>query len=293
MIADDSTTLSQPPLQAHLTPWHIGKVTLAAHDGAALSAFYREALGLERLTRDGKNETLGAGGVPLLDIRHEPEARQRSPREAGLFHTAFLLPARADLGRWLKHAVALGLTLEGASDHLVSEALYLSDPEGNGIEIYIDRPESTWTWRDGQVAMATERLDLNDLAAAGEGGFSGLPDGARIGHVHLQVGDIAAAEAFYRDALGLDLTTRYPGGSFFSSGGYHHHIAANIWHSRGAPPRDLPSTGLAGFEWLARDAQTLAATRARLAERGVAVTEQDGARVVADPWRNAITLRVA
>ncbi len=293
MTAEDSTTLSPPPMQALGTPWHVGKVTLAAHDGAALSTFYRETLGLERLARDAETETLGAGGVPLLAIRHAPEARQRSPREAGLFHTAFLLPARADLGRWLKHAAALGLRLEGASDHLVSEALYLSDPEGNGIEIYVDRPASAWTWHDGQVAMATERLDLNDLAAAGEGAFAGMPDGTCVGHVHLQVGDTAAAETFYRDALGLDLTTRYPGASFLSSGGYHHHIAANIWHSRGAGPRDLPSTGLAGFEWLARDTATLAATRARLAEHGIAAAELDGALVVADPWRNAITLRVA
>jgi catechol 2,3-dioxygenase len=281
------------PVQAHQTPWHVGKVTLAAHDGERLSAFYREALGLVRIAGDGSSETLGAGGVPLLDIRHQPEARRRSSREAGLFHTAFLLPSRADLGRWLKHAAALGLHLEGASDHLVSEALYLADPEGNGIEIYVDRPSSAWGWHDGQVTMATQPLDLNDLVAAGEGSFSGMPEAARIGHVHLQVGDTAAAEAFYRDALGLALTARYPGGSFFASGDNHHHIAANVWHSRGASPRDLPSTGLAGFEWLARDAATLAETRARLEARGVVVDERDGALIVADPWRNAITLRVA
>jgi catechol 2,3-dioxygenase len=291
MTGTDANTTSLP-VQSHRTPWHIGVVTLAAHDSARLAAFYQEAIGLTVLAESADTITLGVDGVALIAIQSAPDARRRTPREAGLFHTAFLLPSRADLGRWLKHAAARNLLLEGASDHLVSEALYLSDPEGNGIEIYVDRPASAWTWRDGQIAMATERLDLNALAADGEGDFAGMPNGTRIGHIHLQVGDMVAAEAFYGAALGLDLTTRYPGGSFFSSGGYHHHIAANIWHSRGAGARDLPSTGLAGFEWVARDAEILAAAKARLAAHGVVGTEQDGALTVADPWLNALTLRV-
>lgn len=285
--------LAEPaaPVLSHRTPWHVGPVTLAAHDMEALAAFYRDAIGLRERARTAGSVTLGTTEATLLVIEAAPQARRRSPREAGLFHTAFLLPERADLGRWLKHAAADRIPLEGASDHRVSEAIYLADPEGNGIEIYADKPRESWVWQGSTVTMATERLDLNAVMAAGTGDFAGFPAGARIGHIHLQVGDIAAAEAFYAGVLGLDLTASRSGGAFFSSGGYHHHLAANIWNSRGAPARDLPSTGLAGFVLETGDPAALAALRERLAANGIPVTETAEGLSLADPWRNAITLR--
>jgi catechol 2,3-dioxygenase len=228
----------------------ISKVTLIVHELAAVSAFYQRVLGLRRLSGDAGSAMLGAGAA-LLELRQDAAARRHAPGEAGLYHTAFLLPARADLGRWLRHAGETGVRLQGSADHLVSEAVYLADPEGNGIEIYVDRPRDAWRWRDGQVQMANQRLDFEGLlAAAGEGGWNGAPDGTVIGHVHLQVGAIAPAEAFYQRVLGLPVTCRFPGATFYGAKGYHHHIATNIWNSGGAAPRRLPATGLAGIEMI-------------------------------------------
>lgn len=245
----------------------IGRVALVVNDLERIAGFYRDAIGLEPLASDGTVALLGVGDVPLLELRSDKSARRAGPREAGLFHTAFLLPDRADLGRWLKHAARSRLQLQGASDHEVSEALYLSDPEGNGIEIYADRPRDEWEWRDGTVRMGTYALDLDALAAAGGADWAGMPQGSTVGHVHLQVGAIPEAEAFM-SGLGADITHRYPGGTFFSWGGYHHHIATNTWNSRGAGPRDFPVTGLAEVEILgALD------------------------RIAEDPWRTRFVLR--
>lgn len=230
-------------------PVQIGRVALTVNDIGRMTAFYRDMIGLEPLTADSQTAVLGAGGKPLLELRADRAARRRDPREAGLFHTAFLLPRRADLGRWLHHAAGARLHLQGASDHDVSEALYLSDPEGNGIEIYWDRPRDDWHWDGDTVRMGSYALDLNELAAAGGGGWDGAPEDTVVGHVHLQVGAIPEAEGFIA-GLGADITHRYPGGSFFGWGGYHHHLAANIWNSRGAGPRSYPSTGLAEVELL-------------------------------------------
>ncbi|MDZ4095238.1 MAG: VOC family protein [Paracoccaceae bacterium] len=260
-------------------PMQIGRVALTVNDITKVGDFYQTTLGLERLSGDGEVARFGAGGRVLLELRADRAARRAAPREAGLFHTAFLLPDRADLGRWLLHASDLDVALAGASDHAVSEALYLSDPEGNGIEIYIDRPRALWSHKDGQVQMTTERLDLQALAAAGTGPWTGAPDGTVVGHVHLQVGALPEAEAFYAGTLGFALTCRYPGGSFYGSGGYHHHLASNIWNSRGAGPRALPATGLADLE-IRADAAELAAIRAR----------SGGADVLQDPWGTSITI---
>jgi catechol 2,3-dioxygenase len=231
------------------SPLSIGRVTLTVHDLDAVSAYYQRAIGLHLLTTDADTVRLGVGATVLLELRRDSSARRRSPREAGLFHTAFLLPSRGDLGRWLRSATEARADIAGASDHLVSEAIYLSDPEGNGVEVYADRPASAWRWRDGSVQMATEPLDVEDLArAAGGEPWRGVPDGSVVGHVHLQVGAIEPAETFYAGILGLDVTCRYPGATFYAAGGYHHHIATNVWNSRGAGPRAYPSTGLADVE---------------------------------------------
>ncbi|MBC7157298.1 MAG: VOC family protein [Rhodobacteraceae bacterium] len=258
-------------------PVEIGRITLIVHDLPRVAAFYQRALGLARLSGDGTEVVLGAGARPLVVVRADPAARPRDPRGAGLFHTAFLMPDRAALGRWLRHAAATGVRIEGASDHIVSEALYLSDPEGNGIEIYADHPRAAWTGPDGAIRMATERLDLDALAAAADRPWAGAPDGAVIGHVHLQVGEIAAAEEFF-PALGLALTARYPGASFFAAGGYHHHIGANVWNSRGAGPRPTPETGLAEVV-LHAEPDAFAAATARF-----------GGTEIADPWGTRMVL---
>jgi catechol 2,3-dioxygenase len=229
----------------------IGQVTLTVHDLDRVSDFYQRVVGLHLLRADAASASLGVGERTLVELRLDKAARARTHREAGLFHTAFLLPSRGDLGRWLGHGARLRTPLQGASDHLVSEALYLADPEGNGIEIYSDRPRESWSWQDDQVRMATEPLDMENLYAAGAGGeWKGFPPGSTIGHVHLQVGALPPAEAFYAGTLGLDVTCRYPGGTFYAADGYHHHLATNIWGSRGAPVREMPSTGLTELQLL-------------------------------------------
>jgi catechol 2,3-dioxygenase len=264
----------------------LGRVVLTVRNLDAVQAFYERSVGLHVLRRDGESAELGAGRDVLLELRRDPAARFRSPREAGLFHTAFLLPGRADLGRWVKHAAATRAPVVGASDHAVSEAIYLSDPEGNGVEIYVDRPASTWRRNGHEVEMTTEQLDIDDLVAqAGARAWAGFPEGSTVGHVHLQVGAIPTAEAFYAGILGFDLTCRYPGGSFFASDGYHHHLATNVWNSRGAGPRELPTTGLAEFE-IRADAARIEAIRQRAAQAG------DGGErlVLRDPWGTAVAL---
>lgn len=229
--------MTQPP--------RIGRVTLTVNDLARMTAFYRDALGLNVLSQDHAESVLGTT-TPLVVLRADPAARRAGPREAGLFHTAFLLPDRAYLGGWLLHAAGSRLPLAGASDHDVSEALYMQDPEGNGIEVYWDRPHDEWSWADGTVKMGTYPMDLEALARSGTR-WTGAPEGTTIGHVHLQVGALPVAEEFWT-GLGATVTHRYPGGTFYAWGGYHHHIATNTWNSRNAAPRSFPVTGLAEVE---------------------------------------------
>lgn len=259
-------------------PVEIGRVGLTVRDLTRMTDYYRRLLGLATLQSDGSTMILGAGDTPLLELRSDPAARQSSRREAGLFHTAFLMPARADLGAWLRHVAQAQIPVTGASDHLVSEALYLDDPEGNGIEVYVDRPRETWMTDDGTIRMATERLDIDDLLAAAGPAYVEAPEGMVIGHVHLQVGDVAQAEGFYRDRLGFEVKAHYPGASFLSTGGYHHHLGANVWNSRGAGVRTYPSTGLAELELRADDAPYQALV-ARL-----------GTDRPTDPWGTEIVL---
>ncbi|PZQ52490.1 MAG: glyoxalase [Rhodovulum sulfidophilum] len=259
-------------------PIEIGHVVLTVHDLDKLSDFYQRAVGLERLSSDGESASLGAGGRQLLELRRDPAARFAGHREAGLFHTAFLLPSREDLGALLNAYAKRNARIQGASDHAVSEALYLSDPEGNGIEIYSDRPRDVWPRGAAGIEMTTEPLDLADLMRSATGEWNGAPAGTVVGHVHLRVGAIPEAEAFYTTGLGMDLTTRYPGGSFYASGGYHHHLATNVWSSRGAAPRDLPATGL-----------TEVALRAT-PEEVDAFAARHGGSSARDPWNTLFTI---
>lgn len=272
-------------------PMRIGRVRLKVRDLAKVARFYEDALGLPRIAESGDTITLGTATTPLLELAGDPSLAPRDPRMAGLFHTAFLLPNRADLGRWVTFAVNNRIPVQGASDHIVSEALYLADPEGNGIEIYADRAPSRWRTPDGEIYMTTEALDLGDLVASSEGTqWSGFPAGGSVGHVHLQVGDTALAERFYGGVLGFDVASRYPGASFFGSGGYHHQIAGNTWNSRQAGSRPAGMTGLESVEIVMRDEAARQAILARAAEAGIP-TRADGAAVTLDdPWGTHITL---
>ena len=271
-------------------PLRIGQVRLRVRDLDGVAAFYQRVLGLVAISRGAGRVTLGTATVPLLELLADPAATPRNPRDAGLFHTAFLLPSRADLARWLVNAIKLDVPLEGASDHIVSEAVYLSDPEGNGIEVYADRPVPHWRDAQGQVRMATERLDIPNLLAAGAGDWAGFPEGGIIGHVHLQVGDTAMADTFYRDILGFEIASRYPGASFFGSGGYHHHLAGNIWNSRRAATRPAGASGLDTVEIVARDPATRNAILARADSAGIRATTATGETVLRDPWGIAIAV---
>jgi catechol 2,3-dioxygenase len=256
--------MSELPFAA-TTPISVSRVGLKARDADRLAEFYRTVVGLQELARDGGTITLGAASRPLLVLERDPAAKPDDPRAAGLFHTAFLLPSRADLGRWINHAIADGIRIDGASDHIVSEALYLSDPEGNGIEIYADRPREEWAWEGGQVRMATARMDVPGVVGsvpAGDAGWKGMPENSVVGHVHLRVGDPVEAERFWHEALGFDTVARYGAQAvFLSSGGYHHHIGANTWQSAGAGKRDAERSGLAWVELVSKDGDRVATYR--------------------------------
>ncbi|TKX75716.1 VOC family protein [Halorubrum sp. GN11_10-6_MGM] len=274
----------------------IGRTALRVADLDETTAFYRDVVGLAVLDRGDERATLGVGETPLLALERDADRPARKRSDAGLFHTAFRVPSRAALGEALAR-VRERWRLDGASDHLVSEALYLDDPEGNGVEIYRDRPREEWpTDADGTPRMATEPLDVEGVAAAaGDGADAVLvdrvPAGTDVGHVHLEVASLSAFEAVYVDGLGFEVGTRGPDVRFVAAGGYHHHLGANTWRGRTTP---AAGRGLAWFEVIVPDAAALDAVRARLdavaaeadaefavAERGdgIAVTDADGIEV--------------
>jgi catechol 2,3-dioxygenase len=292
MTCMDAPNPSAQPTFASRTPLHIGAISLKVRDLEALVAFYRDALGLSVIAKDEHGAALGAGGVPFVRLEHRPDAKPDDAREAGLYHTAFLMPTRADLARWLHHVARNKVVLTGASDHAVSEAFYLDDPEGNGIEVYCDRPAESWQWTGHDLKITTDPLDIDAILREAPAGASylGAPDGMRIGHVHLRVGDVAPAEAFYRDGIGLDVTRRRHGASFMSSGRYHHHIAANVWHSAGAGARDPDRAGLALLTLEAADGAAFLAVRQRLTSAGIPFSDTSAGIETVDPWGTSVRL---
>jgi catechol 2,3-dioxygenase len=287
-----SSVISGEPnavLESHKAPLHIRSVTLKARKMKDLAAYYEQMIGLERISETAEDIILGSGGVGYFQILSAPEANPEPRRTAGLFHTAFLLPSRAALGAWFKATFDKDMDFEAASDHGVSEAFYLTDPEGNGIEVYADRPRKLWP-RDGKgYDMTTGQMDVQSVLEDGlqTGVTKGqIPAASRIGHVHLKVGDLNAAEQFYTSVVGLDITNQRSGGTFFSSGGYHHHIAANTWTSAGAPPRPNGMTGLSRIDFAVTDEAVFADIHKRLSDS--AANPVSNLTLVQDPWAIAI-----
>lgn len=286
----DDRTLN-PELQMDAVSLRVGNLE-------RMSAYYADALALtpidERARGREVHRVLGRGSTPFVRLIETPDLPEVSPRDAGLFHTAFLFEDAAALAatvyRTAQHPES---RFSGSSDHLVSEAFYFSDPEGNGIELYVDRPRAQWSHVNGELQMGSLHLDPNaylqahlreaDLATTAE-----RP--GRVGHVHLQVGDVSEARAFYVDALGFEPTVAgYPGALFASAGGYHHHIAMNTWNSKGAGPR-AARLGLGDVAITLPSREDLDALTARLSERGIAFADDGRSVVVQDPWGTQVTL---
>ena len=271
----------------------MGAVTLFVADLDGMTRFYRDVVTLQVLRADGDEVALGRAGSELVILRHEPGLAQASPGSAGLFHTAILFESQAALAAaLLSVAQRAPQTFTGSADHLVSQAFYLTDPEGNGIELYWDRDRTEWSWTHGQVEMATLYLDpnafltehLTEEAAAG----STATDAAQIGHVHLSVGDVRTAREFYVDQLGFAQTLSMGEQALFvSAGGYHHHMAMNVWNSRGAGPR-MPALGLGRVDLTLPDAEALGELGERLSHFGTQVADDGRTLSFLDPWHNTL-----
>lgn len=274
----------------------LGEVHLQVADLARSVAYYTHVIGLRVLDASSGPTHLGAHGSDrTLIALHERRGAAPVPRRGrlGLYHVAILLPDRASLGRFLAHLAAIGVQ-PGMSDHKVSEALYLNDPDGLGLEIYADRPRESWESLNRQLVMATEPLDVRSVIDAAEGvEWSGAPAGTKIGHVHLHVGDLVMASEFYHKALGLDrIVWNYPGALFLSAGGYHHHLGTNTW-AKDAEPAGPDEARL--LEWTievpsAADVQAVAGS---LASHDVAIAPDAGAFVTRDPWGTSLRVRAA
>ncbi|WP_112661896.1 VOC family protein [Microvirga flavescens] len=281
------------PTFANRTPMRIGMVTLKVRAIEPTTNFYRDVIGLTVMERSTSGVRLGAGGVPLVNLELRAGAAEESPRAAGLYHTAFLMPTRKDLARWLVHVARNRVPLTGFADHHVSEAVYLDDPEGNGVEVYSDREPDLWRWNAGSVTMGTDHLDVDGLLQLTDprvSNYAKAPEGLRIGHMHLRVGNLEQADAFYRGIIGLDPTRRGNGAAFLSSGRYHHHLGLNVWQSEGAGKRDEAATGLAWFSLNIETPDLLAMQEERLKKAGVQASSVAEGFEAADPWGTRVRL---
>jgi catechol 2,3-dioxygenase len=264
----------------------MGAVHVTVADLERSLAYYGEAVGLSVLEQGPGFASLGAGNVELVGLMEEQGARPAS-RHTGLYHFALRVPERVDLARWLAHAARDRVALLGMSDHFVSEAIYLTDPDGHGIEIYHDRPRVVW---EGLVAsrMTTDPLDVSDLMGELEdpatAPFDGLPPGTDMGHVHLQVADVAATIDFYRDVLGFDVMAELFGSAaFLAAGGYHHHVGANTWHSLGAPPPPPGTAALRHATIVLPDTAERDRVAMRVADAGGEPDTRDDGVLLRDP----------
>lgn len=273
----------------------LGTVHLTVTDLDRSLAFYRERLGFQLHRREGQTAYLGAGRADLLILTGRPDARPSSGT-TGLYHFALLLPNRRALARSLHRLAETRTPLQGFADHGVSEAIYLPDLDGNGIEIYRDRPRAEWPIERGQLQMVTDPLDVDDLLAEPAGQpipENGLPPDTVLGHIHLHVAHIGQAEAFYGDLLGFELRQRYgPTASFLAAGGYHHHVGVNTWAGAGAPPPPADAVGLRWFTIRLPDQTELDKITARLREAGLTPQARPEGPFLQDPSENGLILTV-
>lgn len=281
-ISTPAPSIPNGALESEKSPVFIRSATIATRDAERLAEFYTLSLGFERITSNATSVTLGADGVGFLTLETRADAEPFDARSSGLFHIAYLIPDRSGLARWFMAARAAGVAFEGASDHAVSEAFYLTDPDGNGIEVYVDRARENWPRDAGGYAMTTGPMALHELVLqSGESADMRptLPAGTRIGHIHLQTGDAEHAARFWQERFGLAETHRRPGARFLSWGGYHHHIALNNWRSHGAGPRKAQSTGLAAIDFAVRGEAELE----KLADRVGASRPDPASLTITDP----------
>jgi catechol 2,3-dioxygenase len=268
----------------------VGPVHLRVRDLDRSVRFYEESIGLSLHRSENETAVLGAGADDLLFLHGDEQARPPG-RHAGLYHFALLHPSRQELARAAQRLIATRAPTSGASDHGVSEAIYLSDPDGNGIELAADRPPERWgDLRDPTAMGGPEPLDMNSLMGLvdGEGTRARADEGLRVGHLHLHVGDIERALGFYRDVVGFEVMTLLPSAAFISAGGYHHHLGLNTWRGEGVPPAPPGAVGL--VRWTVRlgsDAE-VAAVRKRVEAAGIRPEERDGGFLVRDPWDSAL-----
>jgi catechol 2,3-dioxygenase len=267
----------------------MGPVHLTVSDLERSLEYYRKVVGLDVLDQGAGRGSLGADSTELLGLVEQPGA-QPSDGYTGLFHFALLVPDRPSLARWMAHAVRDRVPLTGLSDHYVSEAIYLRDPDRHGIEIYADRPRELWEGRVGE-RMTTEPLDVKDLLGEADGDFDGMPAGTTMGHVHLKVASIPQTVEFYRDVLGFDLVVeRVPQAAFLSAGGYHHHLGANTWESAGAPPPPEGSAALRHATVVLPSAEARDEAVRRVADAGQEPEATATGTLVRDPSGNTVLL---
>lgn len=277
---------------------HVTGVQLYVKNLEQSCAFYREKIGFQTLPMSEHKAGLSTDGTTILVTLEElTEATPRNPRETGLYHIAYLLPNRLELARALRHYIHVQAPLDGAADHLVSEALYLTDPDGNGIEVYADRPSETWVWEGRQVAMSTNPLKVDELLEIAESSdllpWSGLPEQTLLGHLHLQVAELEDVKQFYVDGLGFDIVSFFGHQALFiSSGHYHHHIGLNTWNSRGAKASSETRLGLGSFTIHYQNEAVLKTALIRLTALGFSVIEKPDGIDVQDPSGNRIKLTV-
>lgn len=254
--------------------------------------FYQNIIGLKVLDKQDRVAVLTADGrSPLVTLEQPEDVIPKPRRTSGLYHFAILLPTRADLAVFLQHLIETGYPF-GASDHYVSEALYIDDPDGNGIEVYRDRPASEWTWQRNLVNMATEPLDAQGILAESNAEWKGIPEGTIMGHLHLHVGDLAKSEEFYTKGLGFDVVAYYPHAAFLSTGGYHHHIAINMWQGVGAPTPPENSVGLKYYKLILPSEEARNKIIEQVKQIGAQVHVEKNYYVTHDPAGNRIHLHI-
>jgi len=273
---------------------YVGHVNIRVQDLDRSLTFYQEVLGFQILEQTDKAVKLTTDGkTSVLSIEQPENVVPKQGKTTGLYHFALLLPKRSDLADIVHHFMNIGIRY-GSSDHLVSEALYLADPDGNGIEIYIDRDPSEWSWSNGEVAMAVDPLNFEDLLSAGEQqSRKGLPSGTVMGHIHLHVSELKKTEEFYSKGLGFEVVNRYGDQALFiSTGKYHHQIALNTWAGVGAPTPPENSVGLESFTIVLADEAARNTIIAQLKSIGASVTEENDSIISYDPSGNRIYLGI-